>query len=224
MVQIMDANIGKVLAQLDATQQRENTLVFFFSDNGGPKTWTDNTPLCGGKTDFYEGGARTPFLISWPAKLKPAVYAQPVISLDVMATALAQTDGKLPSDRPMDSVNLFRISPAKLLRLRTKRCIGAAKVWAGNMESVVEIGNLCASMISLLNSSTSPTTSVKRRTSPPKNRRKSRSSWRQSLSGNAGPASLLSCRLRVIRLPRTRPAKLLGSRRRRRRLSSPVAP
>ncbi len=113
MVQVMDANIGKVLARLDATQQRENTLVFFFSDNGGPlertkaATWTDNTPLRGGKTDFYEGGARVPFLISWPAKLKPAVYAQPVISLDVMATALAQCQGQLPSDRPMDSVNLI---------------------------------------------------------------------------------------------------------------------
>jgi arylsulfatase A-like enzyme len=107
MVQVMDANIGKVLARLDATQQRENTLVFFFSDNGGPKPWTDNTPLRGGKTDFYEGGARTPFLISWPAKLKPAVYHQPVISLDVMATALAQAGGQLPTDRAMDSVNLI---------------------------------------------------------------------------------------------------------------------
>ncbi|NJN06319.1 MAG: sulfatase-like hydrolase/transferase, partial [Rhodobacteraceae bacterium] len=100
MVQIMDANIGKVLAQLDATQQRENTLVFFFSDNGGPlernpaNTWTDNAPLRGGKTDFYEGGARVPFLISWPAKLKPAVYAQPVISLDVMATGMDPFTGQ----------------------------------------------------------------------------------------------------------------------------------
>lgn len=113
MVQIMDANIGKVLAQLDATQQRENTLVFFFSDNGGPQgnakdaIWTDNAPLRGGKTDLYEGGSRVPFLISWPARLKPAVYAQPIIALDVMATALAQVKAQSPADRPMDGVNLI---------------------------------------------------------------------------------------------------------------------
>ena len=108
MVQIMDTNIGKVLAQLDATQQRENTLVFFFNDNGGPLDgWADNAPLRGGKTDFYEGGSRVPFLIHWPAKLKPAVYDQPITSLDIMTTALAQTNGQLPDDRVMDGVDLI---------------------------------------------------------------------------------------------------------------------
>lgn len=113
MVQIMDTNIGKVLAQLDATRQRENTLVFFLNDNGGPlgqgkdDSWADNAPLRGGKTDFYEGGARVPFLIHWPAKLKPAVYDQPVTSLDIMSTALALAHGPLPADRVMDGVNLI---------------------------------------------------------------------------------------------------------------------
>ena len=113
MIQVMDANIGKLLAKLDATQQRTNTLVFFVSDNGGPlgegkqKSFTDNTPLRGGKSDFYEGGSRVPFLVSWPAKLKPGQYDHPVSALDFYATALAQTAAALPADRQPDSVNLI---------------------------------------------------------------------------------------------------------------------
>ena len=109
----MDANVGKLLTRLDATKQRENTLIFFISDNGGPlgegkqKSFTDNTPLRGGKADFYEGGSRVPFLVSWPAKLKSGQYDQPVSSLDFFATALGQTGGVLPADKMQDSVNLI---------------------------------------------------------------------------------------------------------------------
>lgn len=114
MIQIMDANIGKLLAKLDSTQQRDNTLIFFISDNGGPlikgskdKSWTDNTPLRGGKGDLYEGGIRVPFLVAWPAKLKPGIYDHPVISLDYYATALALAGGTVSADRQTDGVNLI---------------------------------------------------------------------------------------------------------------------
>jgi len=82
MVSVMDDNIGKVMTALATTQQRDNTLVFFVSDNGGPHlavkgngmtNFTDNTPLHGAKGSVYEGGMRVPFLVSWPAKLKPGV-------------------------------------------------------------------------------------------------------------------------------------------------------
>ncbi len=116
MVAAMDDNVGKVLAQLDATLQRDNTLVFFISDNGGPNlaakgnkmtNFTDNTPLRGAKGQVYDGGIRVPFLVSWPAKLKPGVYEQPVISLDFFTTAIAQAGGRLPADRKIDGVNLI---------------------------------------------------------------------------------------------------------------------
>jgi arylsulfatase A-like enzyme len=108
MIQVMDTNIGKLIAKLDSTKQRDNTLIFFISDNGGPlngkdKSWTDNSPLRGGKGDLYEGGTRVPFLVSWPAKLKPGTYDSPVIALDFHATALAQSGG----NRQTDGVNLI---------------------------------------------------------------------------------------------------------------------
>ncbi len=113
MVAAMDAAIGQVLDQLEVTQQRENTLIFFVSDNGGPNlnakgtgNFTDNTPLRGAKGDLHEGGMRVPFLISWPARLKPGTYDAPVISLDFLPTAVALAGGKLPEDRLLDGVNL----------------------------------------------------------------------------------------------------------------------
>jgi arylsulfatase A-like enzyme len=112
MIQIMDANIGKVLAKLDSTKQRDNTLIFFISDNGGPlngkdKSWTDNSPLRGGKGDVHEGGVRVPFLVSWPAKLKPGTYNQPVIAHDLHATAIAQSGGTVSTGRQLDGANLI---------------------------------------------------------------------------------------------------------------------
>jgi len=115
MVHALDAAIGVTLARLDATKQRENTLIFFVSDNGGPDLsaksgkpcFTDNSPLRGHKGQVYDGGMRVPFLVSWPAKLKPGTYDQPVIALDFLPTAVAAAGGELSSDRKIDGVNLL---------------------------------------------------------------------------------------------------------------------
>ncbi|MGE0757517.1 MAG: sulfatase-like hydrolase/transferase [Pirellulaceae bacterium] len=113
MVCSMDAAIGRVLGQLDATGQRDNTLVFFVSDNGGPDlrfrnlgNFTDNSPLRGAKGQVYEGGIRVPFLVSWPARLNAGVYDQPVSSLDFLPTAAAVARAVPPADRILDGVDL----------------------------------------------------------------------------------------------------------------------
>ncbi|MFM2143650.1 MAG: Arylsulfatase precursor, partial [Verrucomicrobiota bacterium] len=114
MVGAMDAAIGTVMAKLDETKQTENTLIFFVSDNGGPNlsartgvNFTDNTPLRGAKGDLHEGGMRVPFLVSWPAKIKPGVYAQPVIALDFLPTALAAAEKAELTPKNVDGVNLL---------------------------------------------------------------------------------------------------------------------
>ncbi len=101
MVNALDTAVGETLARLDATKQRENTLIFFISDNGGPDLsgksgkpcFTSNSPLRGHKGMVYDGGIRVPFLVSWPAKLKPGTYDQPVIALDFFPTAVAVAGG-----------------------------------------------------------------------------------------------------------------------------------
>jgi arylsulfatase A-like enzyme len=112
MVAAMDEAIGKVMAKVEAEGERENTVVFFVSDNGGPNlakksgtNFTDNTPLRGAKGDLYEGGVRVPFLVSWPAKIKPGIYEKPVIALDFLPTSLAAAGEEQPKD--LDGVNLL---------------------------------------------------------------------------------------------------------------------
>lgn len=61
----MDANIGHVLDWLDQHHKAENTLVIFFSDNGG-SGGADNEPLRGHKSQMFEGGVRVPCIIRWP--------------------------------------------------------------------------------------------------------------------------------------------------------------
>ena len=111
MVDALDQNIGRVLDALQASGQRDNTLIFFLSDNGGVAedglSWADNHPFRGGKESFYEGGIRVPFLASWPARWPQGeTYAEPVISLDVAATALAAAGVAVDPERRLDGVDL----------------------------------------------------------------------------------------------------------------------
>jgi arylsulfatase A-like enzyme len=109
-ISLLDDAIGTVTKALAASGQTQDTLVFFFSDNGGtpPSLGADNTPLRGNKGMVYDGGIRVPFVVSWPAQLKPgSTYARPVSSLDVTATALALAGVPLPTERKLDGVNLI---------------------------------------------------------------------------------------------------------------------
>jgi arylsulfatase A-like enzyme len=106
----LDDAVGEVLTKLRETGQEQNTLVFFFSDNGGPVgvTHSSNGPLRGAKGTTYEGGVRVPFLVSWPAMLPSGRdYDQPVISLDVFATAASVAEAKPPVDPPREGVNIL---------------------------------------------------------------------------------------------------------------------
>jgi len=106
----LDDAIGNVISKLKSTGQYDNTLVFFFSDNGGPITVSrcDNTPLRAGKGSLYEGGMRVPFLVSWPKKLpRGKTYEEPVISLDVFSTAVAVGNAKTSSTHQPEGTNLI---------------------------------------------------------------------------------------------------------------------
>lgn len=109
-VSLLDDAIGQILASVKASGQEQRTLVFFFSDNGGPiePNGSNNTPLREKKGAVYDGGVRVPFLVSWPGTLPAGrTYDQPVSSVDVMATALAAAGAPMPTDRKYDSVNLI---------------------------------------------------------------------------------------------------------------------
>jgi arylsulfatase A-like enzyme len=111
-VSLLDDAIGTAMESLRVSEQEKNTLVFFFSDNGGPISGggngSNNDPLSGGKGEVYDGGVRVPFVVKWPAAFPAGVkYDFPISSLDVFASSLAVAGVTMPTDKKYDSVNLI---------------------------------------------------------------------------------------------------------------------
>jgi arylsulfatase A-like enzyme len=103
MLTALDEAVGRVLRKLP-----EGTLVFFLSDNGGPtrQTSSRNGILHGFKGQVLEGGIRVPFFLQWRGRIQPGTLShQPVISLDVLPTALAAAGARLPA--ALDGENLL---------------------------------------------------------------------------------------------------------------------
>lgn len=121
MIAAVDDGVGKVMATLHQNGLEDNTLIFVISDNGAPiglstpemraagtVDWPGslNDPLNGGKGMLIEGGIRTPFLMHWKGTIPAGqVYTNPVITLDVAATANYLAG--LPDDPALDGVNLL---------------------------------------------------------------------------------------------------------------------
>jgi arylsulfatase A-like enzyme len=109
MLEHEDRAVGQVLDELKTRGLDNNTLIVFFSDNGGARAnSSSNGSLRDYKASVYEGGIRVPFLISWPAALpQNKVFDEPVICMDVLPTVLAATGGLLPKDREYHGRNLL---------------------------------------------------------------------------------------------------------------------
>ena len=111
MVRALDRGVGRVLKALEANGLSENTVVIFTSDNGGagyiglPEI---NQPYRGWKLTFFEGGIRAPFFVKWPARIAPGTRNEsPVAHIDILPTVAAAAGAPLPTDRPIDGVNLL---------------------------------------------------------------------------------------------------------------------
>jgi arylsulfatase A-like enzyme len=89
-VRHLDDSVGRLLTALDDLKLTQNTLVIFFSDNGGRGLdISRNDPFRGAKGNLYEGGIRVPLIIRWPGKIKAGMVCDaPVISTDFYPTLL----------------------------------------------------------------------------------------------------------------------------------------
>ena len=114
MTTALDEGVGKVLAKLRAEKLEENTLLVFFSDNGGPTmlgttiNGSRNDPLRGSKRTTLEGGIRVPFALQWKGTLPAGKrYDLPVIQLDLYPTLLAAAGVESDPAWKLDGVNLL---------------------------------------------------------------------------------------------------------------------
>lgn len=109
MVDGLDGAIGRILTAIDEEKIAENTIVLFFSDNGGPvNLGARNTPLRGAKATTFEGGIRVPAVLRWPRRVKAgAKSAQVMTVLDVFPTLAAAAGVKPANTLPFDGRNLW---------------------------------------------------------------------------------------------------------------------
>ena len=130
MITSLDDQVGRIVAALDKRGLRENTLIVFSSDNGGPRSAViasgahspeeraaggvkqeslpaSNGDLRGGKGSLYEGGVRTPTILNWPGRLKPRVVNEPLHMVDIMPTVLALAGAKGSPDKPLDGKDIW---------------------------------------------------------------------------------------------------------------------
>jgi len=113
MIEVLDENIGRLMAALVDNKLADNTIVLFLSDNGGNMynvvdgtTPTNNHPLRGGKVNSYEGGVRIPFIVRWPGVTQADSVNDAVVSTtDLYATLLEMTGQPLRPDDHKDSVS-----------------------------------------------------------------------------------------------------------------------
>jgi arylsulfatase A len=106
----MDKQVGELMAQLDSLGLRQNTLVVFSGDNGTNPMYTttvNGRALSGYKGSMLEGGARVPFIASWPGTTPANTVSTDIVSFaDPHATFLELAGANQPTDFTFDSVSL----------------------------------------------------------------------------------------------------------------------
>ena len=107
MIETLDTNLGRLQQFLESEGLLENTILVFWSDNGGSFRATVNDPLKGAKGMPYEGGIRVPAFVYAPAFFPEAqTIATPVISTDLYPTFAEWAGVELTKAYPTDGSSL----------------------------------------------------------------------------------------------------------------------
>ncbi len=105
----MDHRVGQILDEIDALQLREDTVVFFGSDNGPEfrRPWRGTAgPWVGTYHTAMEGSLRVPFMLRWPGRVSAGVVTDEIVHVTDLYPTLARVVGaRTPTDRPIDGVD-----------------------------------------------------------------------------------------------------------------------
>ncbi len=118
----MDFQIGRVIEALEKKGIRDNTIIFFQSDNGGTRNKMfagegdmskivipcDNGPYRDGKGSLYEGGTRVIALVNWPGHVKSGTVVDGMIHVvDMYPTIAALAGASTEKSKPLDGLNMW---------------------------------------------------------------------------------------------------------------------
>ena len=123
MVSCMDDGIGQILRAIDDSGEGDDTLVWFFSDNGGVSAIADNNlPLRGNKLDVWEGGVRVAAAIRWPSGgiRGGKKVSVPLSCIDVLPTLVKLTAGESSAslgNKPFDGRDVLDVLQVKRRQL-----------------------------------------------------------------------------------------------------------
>lgn len=132
MIEHVDRSVGRIIQKLDKLGLSKNTVVVFFSDNGGLISRFDkipliskekqyvykndtllyiassNKPLRGEKGTLFEGGIREPMIVKWPGKIKENTISDALVSsVDIYPTFVDIANGTLPENQKLDGISLI---------------------------------------------------------------------------------------------------------------------
>lgn len=115
MLEHLDKGVGSVVNKLKDEGIWDNTLLFFLTDNGGAGAMeADNGILRGFKQQVYEGGIRTPWIVSWPNQFKGGRKIDtPVISFDILPTVMDALDLSPPEAKHFDGKSILPLIEGK---------------------------------------------------------------------------------------------------------------
>ena len=120
MLSAVDDSVGQILNEVERQGLLDNTFTYFQSDNGPSRetrNWLDGTqdPYYGGsagrlkghKFSLYDGGIRSPGIMSWPDRIPPLqVISEPGVAMDVFPTFVSAAGGNM-SDYQLDGKNIL---------------------------------------------------------------------------------------------------------------------
>ena len=114
MVAYADKAVGQIVAQLEKSGVRDNTLIIFTGDNGTDTpivTPWNGTKVVGGKGTMSDTGTRVPLIVNWPAGIqKPGRVVDDLVEFtDMFPTICEVTGAKLPKNHPADGASIVPV-------------------------------------------------------------------------------------------------------------------
>jgi arylsulfatase A len=135
-VTYMDEAVGRIMDVLAKHRLQENTIVIFFSDNGGSGSAADNGTLRGGKSQMFEGGLRVPCIVRWPGVIpEGSVCNEFLSSLEIFPMLCSAAGIRTPKRVRLDGFDMTQVLAGE------KKSARKEMFWQRRGDKAARVGN-----------------------------------------------------------------------------------